>query len=175
MSQQALSPLVQVMHTPSSVVVHLHEHMAKLHWHIVMPFIMQQQLQSPSHSILHMFCSVPQATSSSQLHVIFMPPAHFSILIVHLGTMHMLGMFGLMAGMPDMGMAGPGIEPIINIERSDIIVVDIKHTPFGVSAGRMASEIARTSRRPTLVALLRLVQSATRLNRKTTSRKTGWM
>ena len=55
MSQQALSPLVQVRQTPSSVIVHSHLHIARLHWHIVMPFIMQQQLHMPSASILHMF------------------------------------------------------------------------------------------------------------------------
>jgi hypothetical protein len=43
-SQQALSPVVQVMQQPSFVISHLQVHMVMLHWHIIMPFIMQQQL-----------------------------------------------------------------------------------------------------------------------------------
>jgi hypothetical protein len=59
-----------------------------LHWHIIMPFIMQQQLHMLPANILHIFCKVAAATSSSHLHVIFMPPAHFSIFISQRGTMH---------------------------------------------------------------------------------------
>jgi hypothetical protein len=55
MSQHALSPLVQVRQTPSSVIVHSHLHIARLHWHIIMPFIMHEQQHMPSASILHMF------------------------------------------------------------------------------------------------------------------------
>jgi hypothetical protein len=55
MSQQALSPLVHVRQTPSSVMVQSHLHMVRLHWHIIMPFIMQQTEHMPSASILHMF------------------------------------------------------------------------------------------------------------------------
>jgi hypothetical protein len=44
MSQQALSPLVQVMHTPLAVISHLQLPQQKLHWHTVMPFHAQQQL-----------------------------------------------------------------------------------------------------------------------------------
>ena len=85
MAQQALSPLVQVTHTPSFVYSHLQIAKARLHWHRHMPFIVQQQLHMPSHSILQRFCSVAQATSSSQMHLIFIPPVHFSIFIVHRG------------------------------------------------------------------------------------------
>src|SRR5262245_4616182 len=86
MAQQALSPLVQVTQTPSLVYSHLQMAMARLHWHRHMPFIVQQQLHIPSQSILQRFCSVAQATSSSQLHLIFIPPVHFSIFIVQRGT-----------------------------------------------------------------------------------------
>jgi hypothetical protein len=83
-----LSPLVQVTHTPSLVSVHSQLHMLMLHWHIIMPFIMQQQLHMLPAIILHMCCNVAADISSSHLHVIFMPPAHFSIFISQRGTMH---------------------------------------------------------------------------------------
>ena len=85
-SQQALSPLVQVTQTPFFVHSHLHMAIARLHWARHMPFIMQQQLHMPSHIILHRFCKVAQATSSSQTHLIFIPFAHFSKLIVQRGS-----------------------------------------------------------------------------------------
>ena len=46
-AQQAGSPLVQVMHTPSLVDSHLHMPMAMLQQHIVIPFITMQQLHIP--------------------------------------------------------------------------------------------------------------------------------
>ena len=44
MSQQGLSPLVQVMQTPSLVISHLHIPVVRLQQHTIVPFIMQQQL-----------------------------------------------------------------------------------------------------------------------------------
>jgi hypothetical protein len=128
MAQQSLSPLVQVMQTPSGVSVHLHMPITMLHWHIIRPFIMQEQLHMPSQSILHMFCKVAALISSSQVQVIFIPPVHFSIFISQRGTMHIWPMFGIMpgvipVGMP-VGMPLPCIEPII-IERSNIMTLDI--------------------------------------------------
>jgi len=101
MAQQALSPLVQVTHTPSFVYSHLQIAMARLHWHRHMPFSVQQQLHIPSHNILHRFCSVAQATSSSQLHLIFIPPVHFSIFIVHRGRIIVPAMPGIELGAAD--------------------------------------------------------------------------
>ena len=49
--------------------------------------IMQQQLTIPPAIILHMFCIMAQAEGSEQVHVIFIPPAHFSIFIMQRGTM----------------------------------------------------------------------------------------
>ena len=46
-AQQALSPLVQVMHTPSSVDSHLHMPIIRLQQQTIMPFIMTQQEQRP--------------------------------------------------------------------------------------------------------------------------------
>jgi hypothetical protein len=104
MAAQSSSPLVQVMHTPILVSVHSHLHMQRLHWHIIMPFIMQQQLHMLPAIILHMFCKVAAATSSSQVQVIFMPPLHFSIFIVQRGTMHICMALGATPGiLPDIG------------------------------------------------------------------------
>lgn len=123
-SAQALSPLVHVMHTPIFVSLHSHLHIVMLHWHNCIPFIRQQQLHIPPASILQRFCSVAADVSSSQVHVIFMPPWHFSIFIVQRGTIIMPGMVGAAAG-----MLAPGIEPIVPIEpiieRSNINVLDI--------------------------------------------------
>ena len=54
-SHIALSPQVQVMQRPSFVIVHSHLHMAMLHWHSIMPFIVQHMLTMPPAIILHMF------------------------------------------------------------------------------------------------------------------------
>lgn len=111
------------MQQPFSVISQVQLHIAMLHWHMTMPFFMQQQLHMPSQSILHMFCSVAHDISSSQTHIIFMPPAHFSIFIVQRGTMLMLPMLGIMAGM--LPIIGPGIEPMVMLGRSVIIGVNI--------------------------------------------------
>ena len=79
MAAQSSSPLVQVMQTPILVSVHSHLHMAMLHWHIIMPFIMQQQLHMLPAIILHRFCKVAAEISSSQAEIIFTFPLHFSI------------------------------------------------------------------------------------------------
>jgi len=133
MSQQALSPLVQVKQTPILVFVHLHMAIIMLHWHMHMPFIMQQHEHMPPASILHMFCSVTAETSSSHVQVIFMPPVHFSSFISQRGTMAILPPAGIMAGIPPMGMVEP-IEPIgLIIARSNIIAVDIGPNSFWLS------------------------------------------
>ena len=86
MSQQALSPLVQVMQTPSSVISHLHMPIVRLQQQTIMPFIIMQQLHMPPAIIVQRFCIMLQAILSSQVQVIFMPPVHFSIFIVQRGT-----------------------------------------------------------------------------------------
>jgi hypothetical protein len=136
-SQQALSPLVQVMHTPLSIIVHWQLHIAMLHWHIIIPFIMQHRLHIPPAIILHICCKMAAAISSSQVHLTFMPPAHFSIVIVQCGTMHIPG---AIAGMPDICPMGvvPDI-PVVPIiaDRSNIMVLDI--TELLVRTGHAAA------------------------------------
>ena len=81
-----MSPLLQVMHTPSLVHSQVQMPQARLHWQMQMPLSVQQQLHMPSASILHRFCSVAHDMSSSHTQRSFMPPWHFSILIVQRGT-----------------------------------------------------------------------------------------
>ena len=85
-SQQVLSPLVQVMQTPSLVHSTLQMPQARLHWQTVQPFNVQQQLIKPPASDLQRFCSVAQASSSSQQQSSFSPPGHFSQVISQRGT-----------------------------------------------------------------------------------------
>src|SRR5437763_1614012 len=75
------------MQTPSLVASHLHMPIIRLQQKTVMPFIMQQQLHMPPANIVHRFCTMLQAVLSSQEHVTFMPPEHFSTLRVQRGTM----------------------------------------------------------------------------------------
>jgi hypothetical protein len=124
MAQQSSSPLVQVMQTPIFVSVHSHLHMARLHWHMVMPFIMHEQLHMLPAIILHMFCSVAAESSSSQVHVIFMPPLHFSIFIVQRGTMHICMLPGAATGMLP-AIAEPPMDPIIPLSITIMLVIRI--------------------------------------------------
>jgi hypothetical protein len=104
MAQQSLSPLVQVMHTPSLVISHLHRPIVRLQQHTIMPFIMQQQLHMVPASEVHRFCSVVAAILSSQTHVTFMPPVTFSNFILQRGIIAMF--IGIM---PGMGVPIPGV------------------------------------------------------------------
>jgi len=89
-SQHALSPLLQVIDTPSLVYSQVQIPQARLHWQMQMPFMVHEQLHMPSASILHRFCRVAHETSSSHEHLIFMPPWQRSTLIVQRGTTHQL-------------------------------------------------------------------------------------
>jgi hypothetical protein len=94
MSQHALSPLWQVMHTPSLVGSHVQMPQVRLHSQTVIPFSVQQQLHIPSQRALHRFCNVAHETSSSHAQSIFMPPAHRETFIVQRGTTHQLPVVG---------------------------------------------------------------------------------
>jgi hypothetical protein len=123
MSQQALSPLVQVTQQPSLVISHLHMPIVMLQQHTIIPFIMQQQLTMPPAIMLQRFCIMAQAAGSVQLQVIFIPPAHFSILKVQRGTITIPGAMGVLGlVIPELPM--PGI-PIVG--RSIIIVPVMIH------------------------------------------------
>ncbi len=66
MSQQALSPLVQVKQQPSSVISHLHMPIVRLQVQTIMPFIIMQQEHIPPASIEHRFCIIEVDIASSQ-------------------------------------------------------------------------------------------------------------
>jgi hypothetical protein len=121
-AQQSASPLVQVKHTPILVSVHSHLHMVKQQLHITMPFIMQQQLHMLPASILHMFCKVAAATSSSQVQVILKPSLVFSIFIVQRGTMHICIAPGIDDGIVEPCIGMP-IAPIGLIMLLSIIIM----------------------------------------------------
>jgi hypothetical protein len=89
MAAQALSPLVQVMQTPMSVASHLHMPIMRLQQQAIIPFIIMQQEHIPPAVMVQRFWSIPAATLSSQVQVIFIPPAHFSKVMVQRGTMVM--------------------------------------------------------------------------------------
>jgi hypothetical protein len=109
MSQQALSPLMQVTQTPSLVISHLHMPIVRLQQHTIAPFIMQQQPHLEPPIMLQRFCNMPQAILSSHVHVIFMPPVHFSIFILHCGII-MPVITGEVIGIVP---AIPGIIPLV--------------------------------------------------------------
>jgi hypothetical protein len=123
-AELAGSPLVHVMQTPSSVDSHLQWHMVILNEQTVIPFMMQQQLQRPPAIMVQRFWSIAAETLSSQAQTIFMPPPHFSKVIVHRGTIIMFRPAGVGAGVPIMppGAVTPGM-PIP--ARSIIIAVVI--------------------------------------------------
>jgi len=102
MSQQALSPLVQVTQQPSLVISTLHAPIVRLQQQTVIPFIMQHRLHIPPAIMAQRFCIMAQAVGSSQLHVTFIPPAHFSTFMVQRGTMTMFGVVivGVPIGIP---------------------------------------------------------------------------
>jgi hypothetical protein len=130
-SAHLASPLVHVMTQPVLVISHLHWHMAMLQQQTVMPFIIAQQLTMPPWSMLHRFCIMLHAVGSSQAHVTFMPPVHFSNFMVPRGTIIMLGIIGEapdgIIPVPMPGIAIPG--------RSIIIALVIGGTPYSRHQG----------------------------------------
>jgi hypothetical protein len=136
------------MQTPSLVVSHLHIPIVRLQQQTIMPFIMQQQLHMPPASMEQRFWTMPHACFSSQLHMIFIPPAHFSIFMVQRGTMDQFtaGMgLGPIVEAPNIGRPVPGM-PIP--ARSIIIAPVMSITPmFGPAslAGLPGNSADRTS------------------------------
>jgi hypothetical protein len=88
------------MQTPSLVGSHLHKPIVRLQQHIIKPFINMQQLHKPPAVIEQRFCNIVADTASSHLHVSFIPPVHFSSLILHRGTIIHCGAAGAPAVVP---------------------------------------------------------------------------
>jgi len=127
MSQQPLSPLVQVTTQPSLVISHLHMPIIMLQQQTIIPFIMQQQLTIPPAIMEQRFCIMAQAAGSEHVQVIFIPPVHFSILNMQRGTITIFGAMGAdVPGIPIPEVPIPGI-PMVG--RSIIIVPVMIITP----------------------------------------------
>ena len=126
--QQAGSPLVQVMQTPLSVISHLHMPIVMLQQQTIMPFIIMQQLHMPPAIMVQRFCIIVADIVSSHLQVIFMPPLHFSIVIVQRGTIIHCGVVGMVA-VPPIAPGAMGPMPVIMPLRSIIIALVIAVCP----------------------------------------------
>jgi hypothetical protein len=126
-SQHCLSPLVHVKQTPISIASHLHMPIVKLQQQTIMPFIIMQQLHIPPAIMTQRFCSIAAEVLSSQTQVSFIPPLHFSAVILHRGTIIMLGAVGVAAADPGIPMPGMPVR-----FRSVIIVVIV--APFRVAS-----------------------------------------
>ncbi len=108
-AQQALSPLVQVMQQPSSVISHLHMPIIRLQQHAIMPFIIMQQEHMPPAIIVQRLWIMPTAILSSVEQYIFMPPSHFSIRTMQRGTIIMFDVPGIIDGLVIAPPVIPGI------------------------------------------------------------------
>jgi hypothetical protein len=129
MAQQEASPLVQVTQTPLASISHLHMAIVMLQQQAIIPFIMQQQEHIPPAIMVQRFWIMVADTASSLVQVIFIPPVHFSILIVHRGTIIMFGPAGMVEGDPITPVpAVPMLMPIM-LARSIIIAVLIFGSP----------------------------------------------
>jgi hypothetical protein len=131
-AQHALSPLVQVIVQPSSVVSQRHMAIIRLQQQTIIPFIIMQHEHIPPASIAQRFCSVAADILSSHLHTMRIPPSHFSIFMVQRGTIIMF----MPVGIAD----APGITPVPIADaprprplRSIIIALDIQVPPFGAA------------------------------------------
>jgi hypothetical protein len=154
-AQHAASPLVHVIQTPSLVGSHLHIPIARLQQHIIMPFIIIQQLHMLPAIIAQRFCNIVADIASSHLHVIFIPPVHFSILILHRGTIIHCGAAGMPAVVPiEPGAAWPipGIPiPARSITSALVIVI----RPLGMFVSATPTRWTSMSFRPRRPALSR--------------------
>ncbi|WP_020472716.1 hypothetical protein [Zavarzinella formosa] len=138
MSQQALSPLVQVMQQPSLVISILHVPIIMLWQHTIMPFMEHIMEHMPPAIMEQRFCIIVQEAMSSHMQVIFIPPVIFSIFIVQRGTMTM---FGIMEGIEPIDIPVP-MEGMVIAARSIIIAVDM----FDYLMGDVSSKINVSTR-----------------------------
>jgi hypothetical protein len=126
-SQHLASPLMQVRTQPLSLISHLHMPIVRLQQQTIMPFIIMQQLHMLPASMVQRFCIMLHAIASSHKQVIFMPPVHFSILIVQRGTIIQLVVEGIDPVVP-IGDPMPAVPMPVMLARS-IIIVAMRQTP----------------------------------------------
>src|SRR5438477_12078859 len=97
-----------------------------------MPLYMTQQLHMPPASIVQRFCTMLQASLSSQEQVTLKPLVLFSNLKVHRGTIIQFVPAGTPVGVPMgevpyPGTPSPGMAVLL---RSIITALDMNRTPF---------------------------------------------
>jgi hypothetical protein len=118
-SQQALSPLVQVITQPSLVISHLQTPIIRLQVQTTIPFMTQHIEHIPPAIIEQRFCIIAHAVGSVHTQDTFTPPETFSTLKVQRGTIIMFGAIGVVA--PGIGAVPMPIPDIPFIVRSIII------------------------------------------------------
>ena len=123
MSQHPLSPDVQVIMHPPSTISHLQVAIIIEHVIIGIPFIIMQHDIIPPCIIIIMFCIIEHCILSSHIHIIFIPPSIFVIVILHRGIIIMFPIEPIPDIIP--GIIIPPIEPISLIR--PVIIVFIVH------------------------------------------------
>lgn len=146
-AQQALSPLVQVMVQPSSVVSHWHIPITRLQQQATMPLTCIQHEHMPPASMVQRFCIIAAAILSSVLQTIFMPPVHFSMVTLHRGTIIMFIPVDAVDGMPIVPIPWP-VMPIPGL--SIITALVMLSTPELLG---WQSEVRLASSRPLAVII----------------------
>ena len=134
--------VISILHMPIIPMLQQQQHM---------PFIIMQHETIPPAIMLHRFCIIMAAVLSSQVQVIFIPPAHFSILIEQRGII-IPGMFddsGIIIGIrPIMGMPIiPPAIPVIPILDIRSLVMLVFMAPSSIKPAAMA-ELAFLSKSP---------------------------
>jgi hypothetical protein len=148
MSQQALSPLVQVITHPSLVISHLHTPIIRLQVQTTIPFMTQHIEHIPPAIIEQRFCIIAQAVGSVHMQDTFIPPETFSTLKVHRGTIIMFGAMGVVPGIGAVPMPIPDIPFIVR----SIIIDPVMFQPssVGIKTGTIGTTRS-TSRSDTYV------------------------
>jgi hypothetical protein len=113
----------------------------RLQQQTIMPFIIMQQLYMLPANIVQRFCIMLHAIASSQVQVIFMPPVHFSILIVQRGTIIQLVVEGIDPVVP-IGAPMPVAPMPVMLARS-IIIVAMRRTPLLIATRRPCTGSSR--------------------------------
>jgi hypothetical protein len=117
MSQQALSPDVHIIMQPSAVISHLHIPIIIPQVIIGMPFIIMQHDIIPPAVIIIMFCIIVHCILSSHIHMIFIPPSTFIMVILQRGVIIMFGII------PIPGIIIPPIPLMLPIEVPIVVPV----------------------------------------------------
>jgi hypothetical protein len=121
------------MQHPSLVISQRTVPKQRFTWQQGMPLSVQQQEQSPSDDILQRFCSVAQATSSSQQQCSLNPPAHFSNRTSQRGTIRKELPVAVPIGAVPPGSPNCEVAIPAGVHRSINIAFDIASSPKPVT------------------------------------------